>query len=201
MAIRLADVSLKYGEKQIFDRFNLTLPEQGLVCFFGPSGCGKTSLLRLLAGLSVPDSGALSGLNSLKPSMVFQENRLLPWLTASENVSLVLPECDAVAAHGWLEQVELGAEADKLPRQLSGGMQRRIALARALAYGGDMLLLDEPFTGLDTALAERLLRLIARLYAGKLIVMITHDKHLSLMADHLYTVEGLPFTLSRARFP
>ena len=195
MTIKLTDVSLKYDEKIVLNRFNLTLPKQGLVCFFGPSGCGKTSLLRILAGLTASDSGEVSGIAGLKPAVVFQENRLLPWLTALENVTLVLPEAKIAQAQYWLEQVELGAEAAKLPAELSGGMQRRIALARALAYGGDMLLLDEPFTGLDSALAKRLLHLIAENYRGKLVVMITHDKDLSQLADYIYPVKGLPLTV------
>ena len=198
MEIRLEDVSLRYGKKQVLDRFSLTLPTQGLVCFLGPSGCGKTSLLRLLAGISVPDSGKLIGLTGLKPSMAFQENRLLPWLTSLENVSLVSSEDDA-ASYRWLEQVELGAEADKLPEQLSGGMQRRVALARALAYGGDLLLLDEPFTGLDNALAKRLLCLIIELYSDKLTVMVTHDESLSKQANHVYEVNGLPLNVIKSR--
>ena len=194
MSILLTDVSLRYGDKLVFDRFSLALPDAGLVCVLGPSGCGKTSLLRLLAGLTQPDSGGVSGVESLVPSMVFQENRLLPWLTALENVSLVLDDGDAEARR-WLEQVELGGELDKLPGQLSGGMQRRIALARALAYGGDYLLLDEPFSGLDSALAERMLDLIRKLYAGKLVVMITHDKDISILADRVYEVDGIPLTV------
>jgi len=195
MTVSLKDVSLRYGEKQILDRLSLTLPAQGLVCFFGPSGCGKTSLLRLLAGISDPDSGEIQGLGGLKPSMVFQEDRLLPWLTVSDNVSLVLEKSGDTARY-WLDQVGLGTEADKFPKQLSGGMQRRVALARALAYGGDYLLLDEPFTGLDAALAERLLRLIIELYSGKLTVMITHDKELCRFAGHIYEVSGLPLTIN-----
>lgn len=194
--IELFDVSLSYGEKRVLDRFSLSLPDSGTVCFFGPSGCGKTSLLRVLAGLTEPDSGTVSGTHGRTLSMVFQENRLLPWLTALENISLVLPENNLARARHWLEQVELGADADKLPRQLSGGMQRRVALARALAYGGDFLLLDEPFAGLDNALAERLWHLSAGLYKDKPVVLITHDKELSLLSDHVYMVDGLPLTIT-----
>jgi len=193
--IKLSDVSLYYNEKRVLDRFTLSLPKSGSVCIFGPSGCGKTSFIRVLAGLTVPDSGEVSGLDGLKPSMVFQENRLLPWLTASENVSLVLKEKNDAEARYWLEQVELSADADKLPRYLSGGMQRRVALARALAYGGDFLLLDEPFNGLDNALARRLLNLITELYKEKLVIIITHDKELCSNVDHTYIVDGLPLTV------
>ena len=196
MPIRLTDISLRYREKQVLANFNLTLPEQGVVCFFGPSGCGKTSLLRILAGLTTPNSGEVSGLAGLKTAVVFQENRLLPWLSAIDNIALVLPKDSYDVAYYWLEQVELSLEADKLPRQLSGGMQRRLALARALAYEGDLLLLDEPFTGLDSALAKRLLYLISKLYAEKLVVMVTHDQALSQLADQVYVVDGPPLSLT-----
>jgi len=198
MTISLAEVSLRYGEKQVLDCFSLTLPAHGMVCIFGPSGCGKTSLLRLISGLTAPDVGELCGLEGVKPAVVFQENRLLPWLTVLENVLLVLPDGDAAEARRLLELVELGAEAEKLPGELSGGMQRRVALARALAFGGDLLLLDEPFTGLDNALAKRMMSLIAELYEGKLVLMITHDKDLCALADHVYPVDGLPLTVLEA---
>jgi len=163
-----------YEGKAIFADFSLELPSHGALAVFGPSGSGKTTLLRLLAGLITPQKGAVEGLEDKTISMVFQENRLLPWCTSYENIALVQKKrlaCPQTLA--WLERMELAAWRDSYPHELSGGMQRRVALGRACAFGGDILLLDEPFTGIDEALRERLVPHIKS--AAKLIVLVTHD--------------------------
>lgn len=193
--IKLEQVSLSYGEKQVLRDFSCTLPESGLVCFFGPSGCGKTTLLQLLAGLRKPDSGLITGLDGKRVSVVFQENRLLPWLSVAENISLVTGG-GAADALTWLEAVELAAEAQQPPAALSGGMQRRVAIARALAFDGDLLLLDEPFNGLDESLALRLLQRIQQQYAERLVVLITHDLELvRQQATQIIRVQGPPLQI------
>lgn len=167
--ITLRDVSLAFDGKAVFERFSLTLPGRGITCVSGPSGRGKTTLLRLLASLLKPDSGSIDGLPQ-KPALMFQEDRLLPWLSAGDNVAAV---SDSAAALRWLDALELSEAAALLPGELSGGMRRRVALARALAYQGDFLLLDEPFTGLDPALQFRAAALVRerRLPA----VVVTHS--------------------------
>ena len=166
--IELRDVSLAFDGKAVFERFSLALPSEGITCISGPSGRGKTTLLRLLAALLIPDSGEISGLPQ-KPALMFQEDRLLPWLSALDNVAAV---SDRGAAAKWLEAVELSEAAGLLPVELSGGMRRRAALARALAYPGDFLLLDEPFTGLDPALTERAAALVRE--RGLPAIVVTH---------------------------
>ncbi len=184
MSIRLMNVSVRYGEKEVLSSISLTLPENGAVALFGPSGSGKTTLLRVLAGLECPKSGQVEGLSGKRVTMVFQEDRLLPWYTAYENVLLALP--DAMpnrerVARDWLSRMELADAADQLPAELSGGMCRRVALARALAYGGDILLLDEPFNGLDDALRGRVAAHIKN--AAPLIVLVTHDEAEAALID------------------
>lgn len=144
--IALNRISKSYGARSVFRDFSAVLPLEGVTVVRGPSGAGKTTLFRLLLGLERPDSGELSGLNGLKPAVVFQEDRLLPWASALENVSLVSNEETAKTA---LSRLGLSENLCQLPRALSGGMRRRVAIARALAYGGDLFFLDEPFTGLD----------------------------------------------------
>ena len=108
---------------------------------------------------------------------VFQEPRLLPWRTAAENVNAVLSDRAQTMpqALAWLERLELGAACDQYPAALSGGMQQRVAIARALAYDAPVLLLDEPFRGLDAALRARVTALIADAAKDKTLVLATHD--------------------------
>lgn len=166
--IHLDALFLAYGAKTVFAQLTLDIPIEGITCISGPSGCGKTTLLRLLAGLETPDRGKITGCPD-KIGILFQENRLLPWCTALENVAAVTSR--ETAAY-WLSMVELSPEADVYPAALSGGMCRRVALARALAYDADLLLLDEPFTGLDAALTARLCTLVRGL--GKPVIAVTH---------------------------
>ncbi len=176
MSIRLVEMTAGYASKVVLDGISLTFPEQGAAQVTGPSGCGKTTLLRILAGLHAPLSGRIEGLEGKKVGMVFQEDRLLPWCTALENVRCVMKKGAAQEqrAMEWLSYMELSDAAQKYPHQLSGGMQRRLALARALAYEGDVLLLDEPFSGLDKELRARVAAHIKK--AAPLIVLVSHEQ-------------------------
>ncbi len=176
MRLGLENVSFAYGDKPVLEHFSLELPERGGVCLFGPSGCGKTTALRLLAGLETPQAGRALGLREKRVAVMFQEDRLLPWYTLTENLLLCMQDARPVKAREWLEAVGLAAEADRKPGELSGGMRRRVALARALARGGDVLLLDEPLKELDDATALRMRDLIRRHAQGKLLVLVTHNR-------------------------
>ena len=190
MAIQLREVCLRFGGKTVLDRFTLDLPESGALCLLGPSGCGKTTLLRLLAGLLRPQSGSVSGLPR-RPALLFQEDRLLPWLSVLDNVAAVsTPE----QARRWLEAVGLETELQAKPGTLSGGMRRRVALARALAYDGDWLLLDEPFTGLNPELVEDMSRLC--LSRGLPILAVTHaQRDAELLGAHTLYFDGPPLSI------
>lgn len=172
--ITFDNVSFSYGKTPLVNNLCFALPQKGVVGFSGPSGCGKTTLLRLIAHLEKPTSGKILSPAELRLSMVFQEHRLLPWLTAEENVRLVC-ESDPERATKALEAVELTDAAHQYPDELSGGMQRRVALARALAYDGDVLILDEPFNGLDDSLRDRIVSRILRQFENKLILLVTHS--------------------------
>lgn len=183
MSVRLREVTAGYAEKTVLRAVSLALPETGALAVTGPSGCGKTTLLYVLSGLLAPWSGTVEGTKDLRVSMAFQEDRLLPWCTALENVCAALPggmkEKDAALA--WLSRLELEEAANRYPAALSGGMRRRVALARALAYGGDLLLLDEPFNGLDEALRERIAPAVKS--AAPLVVLVTHSPKDALLFD------------------
>ncbi len=169
--ISLERITLGYGDAAPVRDLTVTLPQRGVVAVTGASGSGKTTLLKLLAGLLAPLSGTVRGLEGLRVSAVFQEDRLAPWLTAKENVALVN---DLGDPEKWLVALELGDKRNEYPAALSGGMQRRVALARALHYGGDVLLLDEPFKGLDEELTRRIAPLIGE--AFPLVVIAVHHQ-------------------------
>lgn len=155
--IMIDSLRFSYGADMLFDGLSVTLGR--ITCITGPSGCGKTALLRLLAGLEKPQSGTITGVPD-RAAVMFQEDRLLPWCSALRNIAAVLPVEHADKAEFWLKKVELEAVAASLPENLSGGQIRRVALARTLAFGGGILLLDEPFKGFDPELTRRMVALI-----------------------------------------
>lgn len=149
--LELKDVSLSFGALEVLRGASLALEQGERIAITGPSGCGKTSLLHVIAGLLHPDSGLVRN-RAARTACVFQEPRLLPWLSTEENVSIVIPHgTQGQDALILLKKLGLADSAEKHPCELSGGMQQRAALARALAYAPDLLLLDEPFRALDAA--------------------------------------------------
>ncbi|HWQ59320.1 MAG TPA: ATP-binding cassette domain-containing protein [Clostridia bacterium] len=178
--IELNNATLARAGKTILEHLSLMLPDRGAVALLGPSGSGKTTLLMLFAGLLSPAAGGFTGMEGKRVAVVFQEDRLLPWLTAKENVALA----DGVrSVEECLELTELSGDAGKHPRALSGGMQRRVAIARALRFGGDAVVLDEPFKGLDAELRERIAGRLASSFP--LIFIATHDeKEAALLGDY-----------------
>ena len=171
MTVTFDKVRKAFDGKQVFSDFSYTLSLQGITALMGPSGCGKTTLLRLLCGLESPDSGTISGVPETY-TFLFQENRLLPWASALENVALV---SDAETAKNILYKVGLAEDLQALPSTLSGGMQRRVALARALAHKSPLLLLDEPFKGLDADLCREMIALLRQEAQTRPIVFVTHS--------------------------
>lgn len=172
--ITLDSVSMAYGEKQIFSGLSLSFFGPGKYALLGPSGRGKTTLLRLIAGLETPQSGAVRISGGARICLCFQEDRLLPWKTILENVTLACG--DAGTAQTWLERVGLGKESSAYPASLSGGMKRRAALARALAFDADILLMDEPFRALDDGTHAAMLSLLHEAARDKLLILVTHDE-------------------------
>lgn len=174
--IEVHDLTVTYDGREVLQHVTLTAPDGAHIALMGPSGCGKTTLLRVLAGLRAPDGGSVR-VEPGRIACVFQEPRLLPWRTAAENVNAVLSDRAQTMpqARAWLERLELGTAAEQYPAALSGGMQQRVAIARALAYDAPVLLLDEPFRALDTALRARVIACIAAETQGRTLVLATHD--------------------------
>ncbi len=167
--MRVEDLTVRFDDKLVLDHFSAEFSD-GITCIVGPSGYGKTTLLRTIAGLIVPETGRIIG----RPEpvcLMFQEDRLFPWMTALENINVV---CDDIEkARYYLNAVELGREEGSYPKELSGGMKRRIAFARALAFKSGLLLMDEPFKGMDLPLVGRMAPLIRELDIP--VILSTHS--------------------------
>lgn len=191
--IRICDLTLSYGDKLVLDRFSMELPLEGIAALTGPSGCGKTTLLRVLGGLEKPRGGGVSGLAPERAAFLFQENRLLPWRTVRQHITDVLPRERWGEADHWLSFAELDGEGDARPDALSGGMARRLALARCAALGGDCLLLDEPFTGVDRERRERLMGRLRELDAP--VILVSHESDVLDLCDRVYRFDGIPLKL------
>ena len=176
MDVILHEVCKSFGENRVLDHLSWAFPGGQISCVQGPSGCGKTTLLRLIAGLEAPDSGEIRGAEGKKISAVFQENRLLENLTVEKNILLTArPGFRRTDAHKLLDDLGLADAAQRPTGELSGGMQRRVAVARALAADYELMLLDEPLTGLDGELRLRVMRRIQADLKGRTAIWITHD--------------------------
>lgn len=175
MTLELKSVSFAYGEKRVVDNVSLAVGAGEKIALMAPSGAGKTTLLRLAAGLIRPHSGEVTGIPATGVGMVFQEDRLIPHLSILDNIAFVAPWRESGELLRLLDALGLGDEAQSVPSQLSGGMKRRAAIARAIAPGSRLVLLDEPFTGLDAATKEIAARFIVEHTSGAAVIAVTHD--------------------------
>lgn len=173
--LRILKVSKSFGDSIAFRDLSLTVPNGARVALMGASGVGKTTLLRCLLGLERVDSGHVLGMPA-RVGVVFQEDRLCPWLTVLENIRIACPRTPATAVNGMLASLGLAGEENKKAAELSGGMARRVAIARALLFDGDMLILDEPFAGLDEENLHRTAAAIRTAAQGKTLLLVTHDE-------------------------
>ncbi|MDR0293997.1 MAG: ATP-binding cassette domain-containing protein [Oscillospiraceae bacterium] len=166
-----------FGEKRVLENVSHTFEAGKIHGVMGPSGCGKTTLLHILLGLLKPDAGTVSGANPGALSAVFQEDRLCERLGAGANVRLAAPQWrDRIALRALFEEMGLGG-AEKTPvYELSGGMKRRVALLRALAAPSELIVMDEPFTGLDGAMKETVAGCVRRRLDGRTVIMATHSE-------------------------
>ena len=177
--LEIQDLSFSYGKKKVIDHLSLTLQSGEILAVMGASGCGKSTLLNLIAGLRKPTAGRILLPKEVRISYAFQEPRLFPWLTVSENLRAVLTDredADHRIAHA-LAAVSLSDAAELYPDELSGGMKSRASLARAIAYGGNLFLLDEPFAALNEELRAELCQVLRREIhaANASAIIVTHQ--------------------------
>ncbi len=183
--IELIGVSKSYAKTRVYENFSLSVEEGKITCLLGASGCGKTTLLNMIAGLT-PYRGRIENVPA-RISYIFQEERLLPNLTVKQNVALVLGKgADGGRVAEILEKVELSGKEDAYPSELSGGQAQRVSIARAFAYPSRLILMDEPFSSLDTALKIRLIGVFCRLWEEekRTAVFVTHDAEEAYMLAH-----------------
>lgn len=174
--IQIEDVSVSFDGKQILNHVSLVIKPQSTICIMGDSGAGKSTLLKLLMGLIKPDSGRVLGVAHRKISVVFQEDRLCEQLSAIKNVMMVLEgkQKREIAREHLLELIE--PEVIEQPViQFSGGMKRRVSIARAFAYPSDIILMDEPFTGLDADTKKKVIQYMIKHKRQRTVIFVTHD--------------------------
>lgn len=191
MDIVIKNLSKAFDGKPVLTGFSCELPETGVVALMGKSGIGKSTLINLLLGLRKPDSGEIRIPAGTRFSAVFQEDRLFAHLSARENLRLTtnraLPEIDAA-----LSALSLNPEEISPVKTYSGGMQRRVALARGVLFPADVLLLDEPFRGLDGETREKAVAFVLNEWKNRLILLVTHDEQEARMmgAGEIITIGG-----------
>lgn len=202
MSIIIDKISKKYEELTVLEDFSMSLDHRKIHCFFGPSGSGKTTLLNIIAKLVQPDSGSIQGRDNKNIAYVFQEDRLLPWCTVKENIEFVLnsKEDHVHRIEEVLSLVNLKPFEHHYPHELSGGMKQRLSLARAFAFAGEILVLDEPFKGLHLDLKHDLMDAVTA-YSEKAhpyIIFVTHDMDEALyISDEIHIFHGPPLQLKQ----
>ena len=173
--VRAEHLYKRFGDKPVLENVSLTVPEGAVVCLMAPSGWGKTTLLRCVAGLEAPDSGTVRDVPE-RVGYVFQEDRLCGHMNAVENVRLATGRrMDLATIEAHLTELGLGDQLRQPAEELSGGQRRRVAIARAVCFSGGLLLLDEPFKGLDEANRRAAMDAVRAVSDDKTVLLVTHD--------------------------
>ena len=190
MDIRLEKVYKQYNGKTILKDIDMTFTKGSISCIMGASGRGKTTLASILMGLVKQDGGEVLGLHGVRSAAVFQEDRLIEHWDAVKNVRLVCgKEITDAMIREHLGRTGLEDFTDKPVRAFSGGMRRRVAIVRALLAESSLVIMDEPFKGLDEALKEQVINYIKEQTAGKTVIVVTHDRRdAELLGAKVYTL-------------
>lgn len=197
MSFSIRNLTKRFGNLLVLDQLSFSFEPSSIMAILGPSGCGKTTLLNIVAGMISPDSGEIELSGKEGCSYCFQEPRLLDWLTAEENVRYALSGLgDRERMERRIERFlgEAGLESFRAyyPPQMSGGMQKRLALARAFAYPAELLLLDEAFSAVDLRQKRELMNAFLNLWKEErpTVFMVTHDIHDALLLADKVVVLG-----------
>lgn len=199
MALSIKNLTKEYDGNIVLDNFSIDFSDNVINCILGESGCGKTTLLNIISGLEKYSKGEITGINKSTFSYIFQEPRLLEWYNVRKNIEFVLSDCNLTdcdeRVNKYLEITGLQKFADYYPKQLSGGMKQRLSIARAFAYPGDILLMDEPFKALDMKLKKELTGEFLKLWTvdKRTVLFVTHELEEALMmADNIHILGGSP---------
>ncbi|MCD3349475.1 ATP-binding cassette domain-containing protein [Clostridium botulinum D/C] len=191
--VKLANIHKKYGKYEVLKNLNIIFEKNTINVILGPSGCGKTTLLNIISGIEKQNSGEVLLIGD-KISYIFQEDRLISWLNVYDNIAFVLKSTinknhiDNIIMK-YLKLVKLEEYKYKFPSELSGGMKRRVSIARALAYKSEILLMDEPFKGLDSELKKDIIRKFLKTWKEdkETVILVTHDEEEAMfITDRIY---------------
>lgn len=205
MTFKVEGVNKSFGALMVLNDLSIAFEKDKLTCILGPSGCGKTTILNILTGLDSLDSGKISGFDEQAISVVFQEDRLVPWLNVEDNLMLVLkdnmPFDKALALiKDTLDEFKLSEYLGYYPRELSGGIRRRISMLRAFMYPSNVLLMDEPFTSLDINTKKEVIEFLKELLSStkKTCVLVTHNIDEALeLGDKIVVLSNKPTSVKR----
>lgn len=192
--LQVRNISKNFGELKVLKNISLKVADNEIVAVLGPSGCGKSTLLNIIAGIEKSDVGFVAGADNAI-AFVFQDDRLLPWKTVWDNVSIVNDEEDKDEIKDLIKDVGLEGFEKFKPGQLSGGMKKRCGIARAFYYKSEMLLMDEPFQGLDYCLRQEMLKMLINVWNSHKqgVLFITHEIDEALaVASRIVVLSGRP---------
>jgi len=199
MSLEIRKLGKSYGKQTVFENFNIKFEDNVVNCILGASGCGKTTLLNIISGLEDYDYGEIIGTEGKNFSYIFQEPRLLDWYTVRENMEFVMNPLGISDSKERIDRYLRITGLDRFslyfPDQLSGGMKQRLSIARAFAYPGKIMLMDEPFKGLDVKLKKELTDEFITLWKEdrRTVLFVTHEPREALMtADNIHIIGGEP---------
>lgn len=191
--IKLENVSFSYGNEKIISELSAEFEDGRIFCIMGASGVGKTTLMNIISGRLKCTHGIIKGTDNKKSSFIFQENRLLPWYSIYENLKYVTENEEKIIKA--LNDTGLYDDRNKKVADLSGGMARRVAIARAAAFDGDVFFIDEPLYGLDVKTSQEILSLIKDTVKNKTAFIITHSPEEAFyLADEIIFLRNKPFS-------
>jgi NitT/TauT family transport system ATP-binding protein len=200
MSIKINNLKKSFNDNIIFNGLNIQFNDNEISCILGPSGVGKTTLFNILTKIDSYDSGTITGTEKKRIAYVFQEDRLLEWKNVYENIAFVIADEKDVKrrAEEAIHMVRLTGYEHYYPKELSGGMRQRVSLARAFVYDPHILILDEPFKGLDIALKEDIIEdFTTQWKKGKYtVLMSTHDiEEAIILAQRIFILSKKPAVL------
>ncbi len=201
MKVEIKNLNKSFQGKKIFENFSLTLDSSQINCIIGVSGGGKSTLLNMIAGLLKKDSGTIEGVNEEEISYIFQEDRLLSWLTIRENMELFIYNYyDKEEAEELMKKIfkllNIEETFKEYPENLSGGMRQRVNIARALIKPSKLILMDEPFKSLDYKTKYLIIKELKEVFQKekRMVIFVTHDVEEAIFMDgKIYVLGGRPF--------